>query len=79
MTREDVLKLAEEVGADCSVDSTVWFNDNELIAFANAIRNAALEEAAGIVEGGRFLHNDSLDAKFGRCCAAAIREAICKT
>jgi hypothetical protein len=37
------------------------------------IRRAALEEAAKVAEGGRFLHDDAPDAQFGKACAAAIR------
>lgn len=34
---------------------------------------AAIEAAAQRAEGGRFLHEDAPDARFGRACAAAIR------
>jgi hypothetical protein len=38
--------------------------------------NAALEEreaCAKVADDGRFLHDDSPEAKFGKACAAAIR------
>ena len=42
----------------------------------DAIRAAILEEreaCANIAEHGRFLHDDSLEARFGIACAGAIR------
>lgn len=36
-------------------------------------REVALEDAAKVAEGGRFLHDDAPTARFGRECAAAIR------
>jgi hypothetical protein len=42
-------------------------------AQALALRNAVLEEAARVAEGGHFLHKEAPTAKFGRECAAAIR------
>lgn len=47
-------------------------------AMAQALADAAAEErerAAKVAEGGRFLHDDAPDARFGKACAAAIREA----
>jgi len=43
-----------------------------------SIYDGALEEAAKISEGGRFLHDDAPDAKLGRACAVAIRAAKTK-
>lgn len=43
---------------------------------AGAARDAALEEAARIVEGGSFLHAEAPTARFGREAAAAIRRAL---
>ena len=63
MDEKEILQLARECGVDAR------FVADELIAFANAIRNAALEEAAGIVEDW---DSDSADP---REVAAAIREA----
>ena len=40
---------------------------------AKAIRAEALEEAAKVCEGGRFLHDEAPDALFGKACSAAIR------
>ena len=37
-----------------------------------------LERAAGIAENGRFLHDDSPEARLGKECAAAIRRAAAK-
>jgi hypothetical protein len=31
------------------------------------------ERCAKVAEGGRFLHDDAPDARFGKACAAAIR------
>ncbi len=64
MTRDEILKLASRRGfhhLDSRGRQSFDFDDHGIIAFANAIRNAALEEAAGICD-------DYVDA-------AAIREA----
>ena len=37
------------------------------------------EEAAKVVEGGRFLHDGSPEARWGRECAAAVRRAGAKS
>ena len=42
----------------------------------SSARLVALEEAAKIAEGGRFLHDDAPDARFGKACATAIRRAL---
>lgn len=38
------------------------------------VRYDALEEAAKVCEGGRFLHDDAPDTRFGKACANAIRK-----
>jgi len=45
-------------------------------AISDQIRSAIDQErerCAKIAEGGRFLHDDAPDARFGKACAAAIR------
>lgn len=62
-------------------------NEWHYIAFENAVmsilsrsgleaeaRLAALEEAAQVVEGGSFLHENAPDALWAKACAQAIRE-----
>lgn len=44
-----------------------------LLARAEAAVAAEREACARVAEGGRFLHDDAPDARFGKACAAAIR------
>jgi hypothetical protein len=32
-----------------------------------------IQECIGIIEGGRFLHDEAPDAKFSRACSGAIK------
>jgi hypothetical protein len=64
MTDEEILQLAREVHLDM-LHIGRDLSDKRVIAFATAIRNAALEEAAGICDR-EYEAGD---------CAAAIREA----
>jgi len=79
MTKEEILSLARECGARRglrlqSLQHDLEFREEELIAFANAVRAAALEEAAGIVD--EFKHPLVCLTIDGRMrLAAAIREA----
>ena len=69
MTNDDVLKLAGECGMSAVADPehvTGICYEVDLIAFANAVRAAALEEAAEIAESAM-----SDDHKYA--IAAAIR------
>lgn len=78
MTTDDILKLAREhctthkdVGG---VGAVPWrFSDYALIAFANAVRNIALEEVAGICN--EYLDDPVLSGQgYATGCSAAIRE-----
>ena len=69
MKTEEILQLARSYPDLAQAMHHDIVPESVLIAFANAIRNAALEEAAGIAEDW-----DS-DAADPREVAAAIREA----
>jgi len=68
MTNDEILQLAREVYDYDFASSAAPAALERLITFANAVRNAALEEAAGIAESAM-----SDDHKYA--IAAAIREA----
>jgi hypothetical protein len=69
MTEKDIVRLAEE--------AELWAHkDREYAAierFANLVAAEEREACAKVAENGRFLHDDSPEAKFGKACAAAIR------
>jgi hypothetical protein len=77
MTNEEILQLARESGATdmkpydygAKPDRSIFYH-KDIIAFANAVRAAALEEAAFICER----EGVRIDAGW-TSCAAAIREA----
>jgi hypothetical protein len=41
--------------------------------FTELVEAAEREACAKVAENGRFLHDDSPEARFGKSCAAAIR------
>lgn len=65
-------------GQPCADDDVCRpLNDAALVDaakdFEARVRREAIEEAARVVEGGRFLHDDAPAARFGRECAKAVR------
>jgi len=72
MTNEQVMKIMEDLGLhDTGIED--WVRDNAWVKFANIVAAAEREACAKVAENGRFLHDDSLEARFGKACAAAIR------
>ena len=45
----------------------------QLLRLVKHVRGLAIEESASVAENGSFLHDDALDARFGKACASAIR------
>jgi hypothetical protein len=79
---------AQEYGLDFTVTLTAEdakFTDEAVAAgvplivvsmFRDALRKLVASEreaCAKVAENGRFLHDDSPEARFGKSCAAAIR------
>lgn len=53
------------------------WGDDITQAVADAIQSAVIEEresCANVAANGRFLNNESLEARWGKSCAAAIRD-----
>lgn len=73
MTNEEILQLARKIAPTTGSPLLMWMG-SEVIAFAHAIRNAALEEAADMVNMYFFGENESGESKL----AANIREAKTK-
>jgi hypothetical protein len=69
MTRDQVDELMRENGI-VVVGEAVYILCNLVEAESAA---AEREACAKVAENGRFLHDDSPEAKFGKACAAAIR------
>lgn len=72
MKTEDVIRIASEVGLDDYRVPKLVFMDFA-IEIAASVRAEEREACAKVAEGGRFLHDDSLAARFGKECAEAIR------
>jgi len=62
-----LLKMLNEAGFEFTPDIMA-----KLPAFENLVW-LEREACAKVAENGRFLHDDSPEAKFGKACAAAIR------
>lgn len=75
MSREDIIRMAREARlAEHTHPYQLWSaSDDGLERFATIIAAAEREACAKVAEDGRFLHDDSPEAKFGKACAAAIR------
>ena len=72
MTNEQTMKLMEELGLhDGGIKN--WYSDNAWVKFARLVAEHEREACAKVAENGRFLHDDSPEARFGKACAAAIR------
>ena len=83
--REIVIVMKEKLQAEAEYCRTLpgvvipgerWYEDMQTAMIAHALREAeqrGLERGAQIAEGGSFLSQASLEAKWGRACAAAIR------
>ncbi len=75
-TQEQVIAWAEEAGVH-EGGKYNWVAGNRwetALALAYEAGRADENEAcAKVVDDGRFLHDDSPEAKFGKACAAAIR------
>ena len=79
MTKDDIIRMAQEAGLHLATDVN-WM---PIIGLKYAEKFAAIAYAAGaaaereacakVAENGRFLHDDSPEARFGKSCAAAIR------
>ena len=55
------------------VFTEIWNTFDKIILAERKAREDMRERAAQIAEGGRFLHDEALDAILGRACAKAIR------
>ena len=69
MTKDQVDELMRENGI-VVVGEAIYILCNLVEAESSA---AEREACAKVAENGRFLHDDSLEARFGKSCAAAIR------
>ena len=69
MTKEQIDTLMQEAGI-VVVGEAVYKLCQLVAAAGRADEN---EACAKVVDDGRFLHDDSPEAKFGKACAAAIR------
>ena len=78
ISRENVVKIIkQELWKPSSTASSATeqslYDFDEVVRIVAQVRADALEEAAKVCEGGRFLHDDAPDAIFGKACAKAIR------
>lgn len=71
MTRDDIIRMAREAGFEHIAEADYWHPLFE--RFANLVAAAEREACAKVTEDGRFLHDDSPEARFGKACARAIR------
>jgi len=76
MTRDDIIRMAREAGVKTSLfvldgKDSGYFCLFE--RFAAIVAAAERDACAKVADDGRFLHDDSPEAKFGKACAAAIR------
>jgi hypothetical protein len=70
MTAAQAAELARALVAGTGpVDEGALADELDIVEAVEAEREAC----AQVAEGGRFLHDDAPDARFGRECAAAIR------
>jgi len=72
MTRDDIIRMAREAGLEEMWDLSPRFV-GLLERFVNLVAAAEREACAKVTEDGRFLHDDSPEARFGKACARAIR------
>jgi spore coat polysaccharide biosynthesis protein SpsF (cytidylyltransferase family) len=76
MNRDDIVRMAREAGFESNSLGMTYTSgslSNLLERFANLVAAAEREACAKVADDGRFLHDDSPEAKFGKACAAAIR------
>lgn len=61
-----IQELMKQAGTDCSGK---WMGTNHAEKFAQLI----IQECVGVVEGGRFLHDQAPTAIFAKECSGAIK------
>ena len=63
---ERIKELAEQAGLEYNFDPMLWLKHEK---FAELI----VQECVGVVEGGRFLHDQAPTALFAKECSSAIK------
>lgn len=77
--REDIIHMAREAGWRVDSEGEIlegdgWHIQTDIVErFAELVRAEEREACAKVADDGRFLHDDSPEAKFGKACATAIR------
>jgi hypothetical protein len=66
---ERIEQLADEAGADIWGDQVMASRHFDIEKFAELI----IRECVGVVEGGRFLHDQAPTAIFAKECSGAIK------
>ena len=66
---ERIKELAEQLGYDWNWTTQVDFGPKQMEKFAQLI----VQECVGVVEGGRFLHDQAPTALFAKECSSAIK------
>ena len=61
-----IQELMKQAGTDCSGK---WMGTNHAEKFAQLM----IQECVGVVEGGRFLHDQAPTAIFAKECSGAIK------
>ena len=67
---ERIEQLADEAGADIWGDQVMASRHFDIEKFAELI----VRECVGVVEGGRFLHDQAPTAIFAKECSGAIKK-----
>jgi hypothetical protein len=70
MTKDDMIRMALEAGWQYANGENGY---SPLWKFGELVATAERDACAKVAENGRFLHDDSPEAKFGKACDAAIR------
>lgn len=73
MNRDEYNVLFHKVGLNRVAFKAVNDCDEEILVLVNEAIAEEREACAKVADDGRFLHDDSPEAKFGKACAAAIR------
>lgn len=74
MTKDEIIDLAKEAGAESQDHGAHWeFDDFNVFTFANAIQAKERERCAKVIENGHFLHDQSPEKLLAEQAAKAIR------
>jgi hypothetical protein len=73
MTQDQIIQMLRKVIAENQNYTTWTLSTPHLVELVNHAINEEREACAKVAENGRFLHDDSPEARFGKACAAAIR------